>query len=85
MDERGELITTDRLADRFRDWDNRAVKEVSFLIGGAGGHDPLLRERADWLWALSPLTFQHELALLVLMEQIYRAQCIIAGHPYHRD
>jgi 23S rRNA (pseudouridine1915-N3)-methyltransferase len=60
------------------------IKEVSFLIGGADGHDPAVRHAADLVWALSPLTLQHELALVVLLEQLYRAYSIKRGEPYHR-
>jgi 23S rRNA (pseudouridine1915-N3)-methyltransferase len=54
------------------------------IIGGAEGHAPPLRDGADWLWALSRLTLQHELALVFALEQLYRAYTINAGLPYHR-
>ena len=60
------------------------VKTVSLLIGASDGHTTELREKADAVWALSPLTLQHELALVVLLEQIYRAYSIKRGEPYHR-
>jgi len=58
---------------------------MAFILGGANGHDQSLLERADFLWSLGPLTLQHELALVVTLEQLYRARTILAGHPYHRD
>ena len=85
LDERGEQITSRELARKIADWELHRTKAVAFLIGGADGHSEELRKRADWRWSLSPLTLQHELALVVLVEQLYRARCINAGTPYHRD
>ncbi|MDR2462364.1 MAG: 23S rRNA (pseudouridine(1915)-N(3))-methyltransferase RlmH [Verrucomicrobiales bacterium] len=84
LDERGELVASKTLAVKFEQWERRVVKAVAFLIGGADGHASVVRERADWLWSLSPLTLQHELALTVMLEQLYRAQTIRRGQPYHR-
>lgn len=85
LDERGRLLTTDaarRLVDR---WEmDSGIKKVAFLIGGADGHTGALRGEAGELWALSPLTLQHELALVVLLEQLYRVHTIKRGEPYHR-
>ncbi|MDR1190426.1 MAG: 23S rRNA (pseudouridine(1915)-N(3))-methyltransferase RlmH [Verrucomicrobiales bacterium] len=86
LDERGELVASKTLAVRFEKWEQHAgVKTVAFLIGGADGHAAAVRERADWLWSFSPLTLQHELTLTVLLEQLYRAQTIRRGEPYHRE
>ena len=85
LDERGEQITSRELARKIAHWELQRTKAVAFLIGGADGHSDELRKKADWRWSLSPLTLQHELALVVLLEQLYRARCINAGTPYHRD
>jgi len=85
LDERGEQTTSRELARRFANWELARTKTVAFLIGGADGHSEDVRTKADWLWALGSLTLQHELALVVLLEQLYRARCINAGSPYHRD
>lgn len=85
LDERGEEITSRVLADKIDVWEQRSVKSVAVLIGGADGHTEALRNAADWTWSLSRLTLQHELALVVLYEQLYRAYSIKAGLPYHRD
>jgi 23S rRNA (pseudouridine1915-N3)-methyltransferase len=58
---------------------------LAFVIGGADGLDPALRSRARWQLSLSALTFPHELARLLLLEQLYRAQTILQGGPYHRE
>ncbi|TBH20819.1 23S rRNA (pseudouridine(1915)-N(3))-methyltransferase RlmH [Thermus thermamylovorans] len=81
LDEGGSLFTTAELYRVFRGWEG---ERVAFLVGGAEGHPQAVRERADLLLALSPLTLQHELALLVLLEQLYRLLTLRAGHPYHR-
>jgi 23S rRNA (pseudouridine1915-N3)-methyltransferase len=84
LDERGEAWTTAALAERVRGWQNGGVKRVALLIGGADGHSPALREAADHVLSLSAFTLQHELALVVLLEQIYRVHTVLKGEPYHR-
>ena len=84
MDERGESLTTGQLTQRIQDWEMRGVKRASYLIGASDGHTQQLRNDADMVWALSPLTLQHELALVVLLEQVYRVATIQRGEPYHR-
>jgi 23S rRNA (pseudouridine1915-N3)-methyltransferase len=62
-----------------------AGRPVTFIIGGAYGVDDRVHQRADFVWALSPLVFPHQLVRLLLVEQLYRAQQIAAGHPYHHS
>ena len=86
LDERGDEVTSRELAGRISSWELQgSVKEVALLIGGADGHTPELRAAANWRWSLSRLTLQHEMALLLVLEQVYRAYSIKAGAPYHRD
>jgi 23S rRNA (pseudouridine1915-N3)-methyltransferase len=85
LDERGEELTSREFAARIGQWEQQRHKSVALLIGGADGHGDELRRRVDWLWSLGRLTFQHELALVLLAEQLYRAYSIKAGLPYHRD
>ncbi len=84
LDERGESWTTAEFAKRLEDWQMQGIRQASCLIGGADGHDESLRRQADHVLALSPLTLQHELALVVLLEQLYRVHTILRGEPYHR-
>lgn len=84
LDERGKRFRSDELAGVVSDWEIQGVSRVSFLIGGADGHTPDLLDRADASWQLSDLTLPHELARLVLLEQLYRIETIRSGHPYHR-
>jgi len=86
LDERGERLTTAELAKRFEALERRGdVKTVAFLIGASDGHTPELRQKADLVLSLSSLTLQHELALVVLLEQLYRVASMRAGSPYHRE
>lgn len=84
LHERGTALTSRELATKVDQW-RQAARPVAIIIGGADGHDRPLLEAADFLWSLGPLTLQHELALVVALEQLYRARTILAGHPYHRD
>jgi 23S rRNA (pseudouridine1915-N3)-methyltransferase len=85
LDEHGEQTTSRGLAQRISGWEQSRIKGVALLVGGADGHTEALRQAADWSWSLSKLTLQHELALVVALEQLYRAYAIKAGAPYHRD
>jgi 23S rRNA (pseudouridine1915-N3)-methyltransferase len=86
LDERGERPTTRQLADKVAAWEMRGdIKCLSFLIGASDGHTEDLRRSADGLLSLSSMTLQHELALVVLLEQIYRVATLRKGEPYHRD
>jgi 23S rRNA (pseudouridine1915-N3)-methyltransferase len=84
LDERGRQFRSEEFARWIGKQEMSGRKRVSFLIGGADGHDPSVREAADELWSLSNMTLQHELAYVVLLEQIYRAINIQQGGPYHR-
>ena len=85
LDERGTQLTSLEFAARIAQWEMQRTKTVAFLIGGADGHTDALRAVADFRFSLGKLTLQHELALILLLEQIYRARSINAGTPYHRE
>ena len=85
LDERGEHTDSRGLAKKIGTWEMHGPRDVALIIGGADGHSDELRQAAGWLWSLSKLTLQHELALVVALEQIYRAYTIKGGLPYHRD
>lgn len=84
LDEHGQQLRSRQLAARVDAW-RQAARPVALIVGGADGHAPALREAGDFLWSLGSLTLQHELALVVALEQVYRAHTILSGHPYHRD
>ena len=85
LDERGRQFSSRAFAGELQTLQNRAVSRCSLLVGASDGWDEAIRGRADLLWSLGPHTLQHELALLVALEQLYRAATILAGTPYHRD
>lgn len=85
VDERGEQVTTGALATWLGDWRDRSVRSVDFVIGDAHGFTDADRKAADRVLALSRLTLPHRLAQVLLVEQLYRAGTILAGHPYHHE
>ena len=85
LDERRKKFSSRAFAEELRRIEGNPRKTCALLVGGADGLSEHVRESADLLWSLSPLTLQHEMALVVALEQIYRAHTILAGIPYHRD
>ena len=84
LDERGRDLSSLDLANRLGKWRDEGVRETRFVIGAADGHTQAERDDADLLLAFGKATWPHLLARAMLMEQIYRASTILAGHPYHR-
>lgn len=85
LDERGEDLPSEAIARRIGTWRDDGRSELAFLIGGADGHGEAVRARADLLLAFGRATWPHMLVRAMLVEQIYRAQTILTGHPYHRS
>ncbi|UXY15686.1 23S rRNA (pseudouridine(1915)-N(3))-methyltransferase RlmH [Chitiniphilus purpureus] len=84
LDERGANWSTARLADAMKQW-HADGRDTVFIIGGADGLDPSVKQRADQLLQLSALTLPHGLVRVLLAEQLYRAYSILHHHPYHRE
>jgi 23S rRNA (pseudouridine1915-N3)-methyltransferase len=85
LDERGEMLGSSDLAKRMSDWRDSGVKEMRFLIGAADGLTAEERASATLLLSFGRATWPHMLARAMLVEQLWRATAIIAGHPYHRE
>lgn len=85
LDERGKQMRSTGLAGWIKDRELSGNKRVCILIGGSDGLSDKLRSLVHENWSLSSFTLQHELALVVLLEQIYRAYSILRGDPYHRE
>ena len=84
LDEHGKQLDSAALAKRIGDWRDSGVSELVFVIGGADGLDDAVRDRADLVLSFGAVTWPHLLMRGLLAEQLYRAQQILAGHPYHR-
>jgi 23S rRNA (pseudouridine1915-N3)-methyltransferase len=85
LDEGGKNLDSRALADRIAKWRDDGTPGLVFAIGGADGHGPALLQRSSLRLAFGPMTWPHQLARIMLAEQIYRAVTILSGHPYHRD
>ncbi len=85
LDEHGAGWSSRELAHRLAAWRDRGVPELAFAIGGAEGLGATILGRATAILSLGPMTWPHLLVRGMLLEQLYRAQQILAGHPYHRD
>lgn len=84
LDVQGKQIGSPELAQIIEKWQNQGLKEIAFVIGGADGVTPEVVERADYSLSLSRFTITHEMARVVLIEQLYRAYTIIKGFPYQK-
>ena len=84
LDPDGTEWTSQELAELVRNWEGSGIKEVAFVIGGPRGLSREFVSRADKRWSLSRLTFTHEMARVLLIEQLYRAYTIVHGLPYQK-
>jgi 23S rRNA (pseudouridine1915-N3)-methyltransferase len=84
LDVGGKSVSSHELAQNIEKWQVQGLKEVIFVIGGAGGVSREVVERAHYRLSLSFLTFTHEMARVLLLEQLYRAYSIIKGFPYQK-
>ncbi|MEO6041433.1 MAG: 23S rRNA (pseudouridine(1915)-N(3))-methyltransferase RlmH [Croceibacterium sp.] len=84
LDERGEDVSSDQLAAALEGWRDGGIREVRFVIGAADGHPPSEQASADRLLSFGKATWPHLLVRAMLLEQLFRATSILAGHPYHR-
>ncbi len=81
---KGKAISSEQLAKQIQTWQNQSKKQLVFVIGGALGLGKKIIERSNFHLSLSSMTFPHELSLLILLEQLYRAGTIIRGEAYHK-
>ena len=80
----GEELSSPQLAEKMRQFALSGVSNLTFLIGGSVGLSPAIKAQADFRLSMSPMTFPHHLARVMLLEQIYRAYQINAGTKYHK-
>lgn len=85
LDEKGKEFTSREFASKIKFWQNSSVKKLNFIIGGAYGFSEEMYAKAHEKMALSKMTFTHQMIRLFFTEQLYRADQILQGKPYHND
>lgn len=84
LDSRGKTLGSEDFATLLREWRDDGLQDLVIAIGGAEGLDAVVRRRADLVLSLGPMTWPHLLVRAMIAEQLFRAQSILSGHPYHR-
>ena len=84
LDQRGKALSSEQLANNVRQWRDGGADDLAFLIGGADGLSVAVRQKANFILSLGAMTWPHLLVRTLLAEQLYRAQSILTGLPYHR-
>lgn len=84
LDERGKNLGSQALAKQLEQWQSRGCSHLGVVIGGADGLDVSVRKQSSLILSFGQLTWPHMLARAMLCEQLYRAESILRGHPYHR-
>jgi 23S rRNA (pseudouridine1915-N3)-methyltransferase len=85
LDERGENVSSASFAGHLQAWRTENRPAVVFIVGGADGLAPALRDKANLAVAFGTATWPHQLVRIMLLEQLYRGVTILSGHPYHRS
>ena len=85
LDEKGKTLSSREFSAKIENFQNQGFSKIQFVLGGADGLNNDIRQKADLLLSFGRQTWPHILCRLMLVEQIYRAEQILAGHPYHRD
>ncbi|NCC22364.1 MAG: 23S rRNA (pseudouridine(1915)-N(3))-methyltransferase RlmH [Alphaproteobacteria bacterium] len=85
LDERGKSLKSRAFAEKIREIRDSGIGPLVFVVGGNEGLSDAVRARADMMMSFGAQTWPHMLARTMLLEQIYRAQQILGGHPYHKE
>jgi 23S rRNA (pseudouridine1915-N3)-methyltransferase len=85
LDEKEKSLSSKEFAEKIGDWRDRGIRDLVFMIGGADGLGEVIRKQARQTMSFGAQTWPHMLVRGLLAEQLYRAQCILGGHPYHRE
>lgn len=83
LDPRGEALSSEQLANRLQQWNQSGSARINLVVGGSHGISPTVKQRADQSISFSKMTFPHQMAVLILSEQVYRGFKILKGEPYH--
>lgn len=84
LDSRGKSLDSEAFANRLGQWRDDGEQNIALVVGGADGLDASVIDRADLVVAFGAVTWPHMLTRVLVAEQLYRAHCILTGHPYHR-
>ncbi len=84
LDKEGISISTEQLVDIIKAYQLDNIKIINFAIGGASGHGVKIKKKADKIISFGKMTWSHIMARLMLVEQLYRIECILNNHPYHK-
>ncbi len=84
LDKNGEHLDSEGFAKLLNTFSEKGINQISFIVGGSEGFPKLLTSKARKVLAVSKMVFPHKIARLILVEQLYRAKCIINRHPYHK-
>jgi len=85
LDETGKALKTQEWAKLLEDAESKSLSPLAFCVGGSLGFSQAVRSQAQGLLSLGPQTLAHELARIVILEQLFRARSLLAGHPYHHE
>jgi 23S rRNA (pseudouridine1915-N3)-methyltransferase len=85
LDEKGIDLNSREFANKIGQWQDESTRDIAFIIGGANGLDANFLKKCDLIMRFGKQTWPHMLVRSLVAEQLYRAQCILAGHPYHRN
>jgi len=84
MDQKGLALSSVDFANNILDWQDGGINDLAIAIGGSEGLDNVILDKANLSISMGSMTWPHMLARVMLLEQVYRAQCILNGHPYHK-
>ena len=84
LDRKGIMLSSEQLAGKIQNLQNRSVADLCFAVGGPAGFPRAALSEADFVLSLSAMTFTHEMTRLILLEQLYRAYTILKNEKYHR-
>ena len=84
LDQNGLNVSSNDFAKEIGDWQDNGINNIAFIIGGPDGLDSVVRDKAQLSISLGHMTWPHMFARVMLIEQVYRAQCILSKHPYHK-
>ena len=84
LDQNGLVASSAEFAKKIGEWQNNGINNLVLVVGGSDGLDSTVLDKAQMIISMGQMTWPHKLARVMLLEQLYRAQCILNNHPYHK-